>query len=86
MFTLVIYDIPEDSLRNKLATICKDFGLERIQFSAFCGFLSFNKREELFLRLKKASGEKEANIHIYVLCDRDFKFSRKHVFIPSEVK
>lgn len=83
MFTLVIYDIPDDKLRNKLASICKDYGLEHIQFSAFCGPLSWNKREELFLRLKKAAGKKEANIHLYVICDRDLKLVKKHVYLPE---
>jgi CRISPR-associated protein Cas2 len=83
MFTLVIYDIPDDKLRNKLASICKDYGLERIQFSAFVGSLSWNRREELFLRLKKTAGKKEANIHLYSVCDRDLKFCLKHVYIPE---
>ncbi|MCR4428821.1 MAG: CRISPR-associated endonuclease Cas2 [Caldiserica bacterium] len=83
MFTLVIYDIPEDKIRNRLAGICKDFGLKRIQFSAFCGDLSFSKREELFLRLKKAAGNKEANIHLYSLCERDLNLARRHINISG---
>jgi CRISPR-associated endonuclease Cas2 len=49
--TYVLYDIPDDGIRTKIADVCKDYGLERIQFSAFCGRLTRNKREELFLRL-----------------------------------
>ena len=49
--TLVIYDIVEDRIRTRIADTCLDFGLIRIQYSAFAGLLNRNKREELFLRL-----------------------------------
>ena len=45
MNTLVIYDITEDKIRNKVAEVCKDYGLTRIQWSAFLGELSNNHRE-----------------------------------------
>ncbi|MBN2230295.1 MAG: CRISPR-associated endonuclease Cas2 [Candidatus Thorarchaeota archaeon] len=37
---IVIYDITENSLRYKVSDSLKDFGLERIQFSAFSGSLT----------------------------------------------
>ncbi len=49
--TLVIYDIEDDKIRLKISETCLDYGLVRIQFSAFLGTLNRNKREELFLRL-----------------------------------
>lgn len=45
--TLVIYDIEDDRARLRVSEACKDFGLERLQFSCFRGNLSQNKREEL---------------------------------------
>ena len=30
---VLIYDIEEDKIRNRVADICLDYGLERIQFS-----------------------------------------------------
>lgn len=83
MFTLVIYDIPDDKLRNRIAIICKDYGLDHIQFSAFSGKLNWNRREELYQKLKKAAGRKEANIQIYVLCEKDLALTKKHVYIPE---
>jgi len=83
MFALVIYDIPDDKLRNKVASICKDYGLDHIQFSAFSGELNWNKREELFLKLKKATGKKEANIQVFCLCVKDLNLVKKYVYIPE---
>lgn len=31
----LFYDIENDGIRNKIAETCKDYGLERIQFSGF---------------------------------------------------
>jgi CRISPR-associated protein Cas2 len=40
MRVLLIYDIPHDGARQKVADACLDHGLERIQYSAFVGELS----------------------------------------------
>jgi len=82
-FTLVIYDIPEDRIRNRLASICKDYGLDHIQFSGFAGPLSRNRREELFLRMKKATAGKEANIQVFAICEKDLACARRHIFLPG---
>lgn len=57
--TLVIYDIEDDRSRLRVSEACKDFGLERLQFSCFRGMLSQNKREELHERLHKIQEEWE---------------------------
>lgn len=74
--TLVIYDIPEDKIRNKIAETCKDAGLVRVQWSAFLGELSHNRREELELRLRKVLGRREGNIQLYPVCDKDIRLRR----------
>ncbi|PYP82752.1 MAG: CRISPR-associated endonuclease Cas2 [Blastocatellia bacterium AA13] len=51
--TLVIYDIEDDWARTRVSEACKDFGLERIQYSCFRGQLSRNKRGELYERFRK---------------------------------
>jgi len=40
MTSLLIYDMPDDKLRAKVADICLDYGLDRIQYSAFLGLSS----------------------------------------------
>lgn len=52
MNILLIYDISEDRLRTKASEMCKDYGLVRVQYSAFFGQLNHNLRGELQRRLK----------------------------------
>lgn len=69
----VFYDIEVDRIRNKIADICLDFGLERIQFSGFSGKLRRNKREELFLKLKNVIKKGGGKILILPVCEKDIK-------------
>lgn len=71
MQTLVIYDIEEDRARNRISEACKDYGLRRVQKSAFRGDLNTNRREMLFQRLQHTLGRRAGSIQIYALCDRD---------------
>jgi CRISPR/Cas system-associated endoribonuclease Cas2 len=60
LITLVIYDVEDDRARTRVAEACKDFGLQRIQYSCFRGKLSQNKREELYERMRKVQREWES--------------------------
>lgn len=71
--TLVIYDIENDRVRNRISEACKDYGLRRVQKSAFRGELNTNRREMLYQRLQQMLGHSVGSIHLYVLCDRDAK-------------
>jgi CRISPR-associated protein Cas2 len=71
--TMVIYDIPDDRARTRISEACLDYGLERVQWSAFVGKLTRNKREELFLRLKGLLGEKAGKILVQPICEKDLK-------------
>lgn len=73
MHCIVVYDIPNDSLRTKVADICLDYGLERIQFSAFLGPLAPSHQEELLMKVKKKAGKKEANVQLFPICERCWK-------------
>ncbi|HHV78322.1 MAG TPA: CRISPR-associated endonuclease Cas2 [Firmicutes bacterium] len=77
METLVIYDIVDDRLRYKVAEACKDYGLERIQYSAFRGYLTHNRLEELQKRLKRVLGKAKGNIQFYPICEKDMALSRQ---------
>jgi CRISPR-associated protein Cas2 len=74
--TYVVYDIEDDRIRYRIANACKDYGLERIQFSAFLGPLNANKRDELFLRLRKVLGEKAGKVLVIPICEKDQKARR----------
>lgn len=73
MHCLVVYDIPDDNVRTKVADICLDYGLERIQYSAFEGILSRNHQEELLLKIKKRLGKREGNVQVFPICQEDWK-------------
>ncbi len=73
MKVLVVYDITDDGLRNKIAEILKDFGLTRIQKSAFIGHLSSQERRNLEKILSRKALGKNDRIDIFPICDRDLK-------------
>ncbi|MCK8825707.1 CRISPR-associated endonuclease Cas2 [Fuchsiella alkaliacetigena] len=77
MHVLLIYDISNDRIRNKVAETCKDYALKRIQWSAFLGQLSHNRREELMLKVSKILGDETGNIQLYPICSKDIKLQRE---------
>lgn len=70
---VLIYDIEDDRLRTRASDICLDYGLQRIQFSAFFGKLNRNRRQELALKLRREVGEQSARIRIIPVCEDDLK-------------
>jgi CRISPR-associated protein Cas2 len=77
MQTLLIYDIPDDRVRTRIADVCLDYGLLRIQFSAFMGDLSRTHQEELLLQIKKRLGRKAGNVQLFPLDEQTW--SRRRV-------
>ena len=67
----LIYDIENDRLRTRASEICLNYGLDRIQFSAFFGKLNRNRRQELCLRLQRELGEESARVRIIPVCQQD---------------
>jgi len=79
MKCLLIYDIPSDKLRTKIADICLDYGLERIQYSAFLGELSRNRQEEVMQKIGRKLGKNEGNVQLFPICDKDLRLRMKIV-------
>jgi len=77
MYTLLIYDIADDRTRNKVSEICKDYALQRIQWSAFFGEINHNRREELMMKISRTLGDKEGNIQLYPICSKDMKLHQE---------
>lgn len=67
---LILYDIADDRIRNKIADCCLDYGLERIQYSAFQGQLRQTVYEELLLKLKRLLNKKSGIIQGFRLCQK----------------
>jgi len=72
MNCLVIYDIADDRARLKVADACLDYGLDRVQFSAFAGDISRNLQAELFKKLSKLLGKRPGNIQLIPICETDW--------------
>jgi CRISPR-associated protein Cas2 len=72
MKCLLIYDIPDDATRTKIATFCLDYGLDRVQYSAFLGDLSTNHQEELLLKIRARLGKAAGRIDLFPICRSDW--------------
>ncbi len=77
---LIIYDITEDRARTKVADLCLDYGLERIQYSAFWGNLPRTLQEELLLKIGRVLRGKAAEVRLIPLCERDLERSKRLSF------
>ncbi|MGI9049200.1 MAG: CRISPR-associated endonuclease Cas2 [Rubrobacteraceae bacterium] len=82
-YVILIYDIPDDRIRHKVSERCKDYGLSRIQYSAFAGDIDRNRREELMLRIGKTLGKKPGNVRLQPVCSRDLKLVKEVVVEPA---
>jgi len=70
MRILLVYDIVNDRQRTKVADACLDYGLDRIQYSAFTGLLSRTHQEELMLRIRDIIGDGAASILLYPIDEK----------------
>ena len=73
---LLMYDIAEDRARSKVADLCLDYALQRIQYSAFCGTLSRTLIEELMLKIGRIVHGKEHNVQAIPICASDWDTRR----------
>lgn len=76
MRCLLIYDISHDGARTKVADACLDYGLERVQYSAFLGELSYVHQRELLLQIKRRIGKHAANIQLFPLDEKSWSARR----------
>ena len=73
MLLWVVYDIVENKARSKIARVCKNYGLYRVQKSVFLGDLNRNQIDELSLKCQDTMDEDEDSVYIFPMCDEDFK-------------
>lgn len=69
---LLVYDISDDRTRTRVADACLDYGLDRIQYSAFLGTLARTHQEELMLKIRRLVRRKGGNVQLFPLCERDW--------------
>lgn len=76
MRCLIIYDITHDGSRIKVADACLDYGLQRIQYSAFFGELSNVHQRELFSKIERRIGKHAANVQLFPLDEKSWSGHR----------
>ncbi len=72
MLFWIIYDISDNNVRTKVVNICKDYGLFRVQKSAFIGTTSKNKAEMMAIEFRAVLGQDDA-LFIIPACEQCFK-------------
>jgi len=71
MLVWVIYDISDNRIRSLVAKLCKNYGLFRVQKSAFLGDLNRNESDSLALECEAAIEESDS-VYVFPICDDCF--------------
>jgi CRISPR-associated protein Cas2 len=71
MLVWVIYDISENRIRSRVAKICKNYGLFRVQKSAFLGDLNKNEADSVALECEAVIKESDS-VYIFPICEDCF--------------
>lgn len=69
MHHLLIYDITEDKIRNRVAETCKDYGLVRVQYSSFYGRLPRTRLRDLERAMVRLLRQGQGNVIIVPVCE-----------------
>lgn len=65
MIAWVMYDIEIDKSRTKVAKLCKQAGLYRVQFSVFLGTIDVNQKDTLQLQIEQLIDEESDSVYIF---------------------
>jgi CRISPR-associated protein Cas2 len=65
MIVWVLYDVKNDKSRTKVAKVCKQTGLYRVQFSVFLGTLDAGEKDTLKLRIEELIDEATDSVYIF---------------------
>ena len=72
MLVWVIYDISDNRIRSLVAKLCKNYGLFRVQKSAFLGDLNRNESDSLALECEAAIDESDS-VYVFPMCEGCFE-------------
>ena len=73
MLYLIAYDIEDNSLRYRVSNLLKNWGGERIQYSAFKLELEEEELEALFTQLRDIISSKKGRVIAIPICGHDEK-------------
>lgn len=73
MIAWVLYDIEDDKIRNKIAKLCKQTGLYRVQFSVFLGTLDKNQKDTLELQIEELIDKEKDSVYIFPMSKNELQ-------------
>jgi CRISPR-associated protein Cas2 len=73
MIAWILYDIEDDKIRNKIAKLCKQAGLYRVQFSVFLGTLDKNKKDGLELEIEELINKEKDSVYIFPMAKSELQ-------------
>jgi CRISPR-associated protein Cas2 len=73
MITWVLYDIQNDRARNRVAKICKQAGLYRVQYSCFLGTLDEQELDTLELQIEPEINPDTDKVYIFPMSRNELK-------------
>lgn len=69
----MIYDIAKNKTRTRIAKVCLNKGLYRVQKSVFLGTLNRNQIDELKIICDENIDHEKDSVYIFPMCEDDFK-------------
>jgi len=69
----VVYDITKNNVRRKIANICLDAGLYRVQKSVFLGNLNANERDSLAIECEDIIDPDVDSVYIFPMDSESFR-------------
>jgi len=75
MIAWVLYDIEKDKVRNKVAKLCKQAGLYRVQFSVFLGTLDQNGKDTLQLQIEELIDVGADSVYIFPMSKSELQMT-----------
>jgi len=69
---IIVYDIPveHDPIRTKISNLLLSYNLVRLNYSVFFGNLTYNRAEEIALKIEKFTKKIEGDIRIIPICKK----------------
>lgn len=75
MIVWIMYDIEIDKSRSKVAKLCKQSGLYRVQYSVFLGTLNTNQKDALQLQIEDLINEETDSVYIFPMSKSELQIT-----------
>lgn len=69
----ILYDISKDKPRTRVAKLCLEAGLYRVQKSVFLGTIERNRLDELIMQAEELIDKGSDSLYAFPMCQPDFK-------------